>query len=664
MQLELELLAPAKNKDIGIAAIDCGADAVYIAGPRFGAREGAGNPISEIAELVLYAHTFGAKVYMVVNTILYEHELEEARKTIHQAYEIGCDAVIIQDLGILKMDLPPIPLFASTQTNIRTPQQARFLESLGFKRLILARELSLQQISQINEAVNTDIETFVHGALCVSYSGQCYLSQFLTGRSANRGACAQACRSLYTLTDSNGKILLKDAPVLSLKDFNLSDRIPQLVEAGVSSFKIEGRLKNVSYIKNVVKLYRERIDEFLAENPNYTRASLGNIYDGFTPNPLLTFNRSYTQLFIDGQRGAWRSKDGAKYLGEPVGTVTKTGKDRQGYLQFTYNLKSGSTPIVNGDGLCFVNSNGDITGVRANSCNGNTITTIEKINIPAGSTIYRNYNIIFERELDKSMPRRLIPVKLHIDNIPCSDINSCTNSVSKNSGRLQITAKWGRTNREDENCCSIEIAWELEAASNIELATANLYRQLGKTASMYKFELIGIADDVTVPFLPIGRINELRRELAERIEKHMTERTKGGQAEERAEYANSYRVDTCKDLYKGAGLPQNPQGKNLEYLANCSNSLSEEIYRELGAESIAPAYEIEAAERAELMRTKYCIKYEMGLCPNHRRVAAHDKGYIDKIGEITFKEPLFLLNGKNKLQLKFDCSLCEMIIIG
>ncbi len=649
MQLELELLAPAKNKDIGIAAIDCGADAVYIAGPRFGAREGAGNPISEIEELVCYAHRFGAKVYMVVNTILYNHELEEACKTIHEAYKIGCDAIIVQDLGILKMDLPPIPLFASTQTNIRTPQQAKFLESLGFKRLILARELSLQQISQIKEAVNTDIETFVHGALCVSYSGQCYLSQFLTGRSANRGACAQACRSLYTLADSNGKVLLKDTPILSLKDFNLSNRIPQLVEAGVSSFKIEGRLKNVSYIKNVVKLYREKIDEFLAENPKYTRASLGNIYNGFTPNPLLTFNRSYTQLFIDSTRGQWRSKDGAKYLGEPVGTVTKVSKDRQGCLQFTYNLKNGCTPIVNGDGLCFVNKNGEISGVRANSCNGNSVTTIEKLNIPSGSTVYRNYNTVFEKELERNMPRRLIPVKLYI---------------GRHAGNMQIAATWGATNREQEYSCSIIIEGPMEAASNIELAKANLYKQLGKTTSIYRFELADISDDVVIPFMPVGKINEIRREIAQRIDKILADKIKQRQECERDRFAKSRGIATNGDLHKETEFPQNPQGASLKYLANCSNNLSEQVYIESGAESIAPAYEIEAAESAELMRTKYCIKYEMGICPNYKRTAAHDKDYINKLEKISFKEPLFLINGKNKLQLKFDCNLCEMIIIG
>ena len=351
MQIELELLAPAKNKSIGIAAIDCGADAVYIAGPKFGAREAAGNSISDIAELVDYAHKFGAKVFMVVNTILYEDELQQARETIIEAHRIGCDAIIVQDLSILEMDLPPIELYASTQTNIRTVQQARFLESLGFSRLILARELSLQQIAQIKDAVNVPIETFIHGALCVSYSGQCYMSQKITGRSANRGCCAQACRNNYTLIDSTGKEVrysngtpvAKDAPILSLKDFNLSGHIPELVEAGVTSFKIEGRLKNESYIKNTVLLYRRKIDEFLESNPKYCRASYGRCTGGFTPDPAATFNRDYTTLFIEGKRGKWNSSNGAKYLGEFIGTVGSCGTNRYGQLHFTYKSASGAT---------------------------------------------------------------------------------------------------------------------------------------------------------------------------------------------------------------------------------------------------------------------------------------------------------------------------------
>lgn len=643
MQIELELLAPAKNKDIGIAAIDCGADAVYIAGPKFGARESAGNSISDIAELVTYARRFGVKVYMVINTILYDNELEEARRTVFDAYKIGCNAIIVQDMSLLKMELPPIPLFASTQTNIRTPQQAKFLESLGFKRLILARELSLKQISEIKSAVNADIETFVHGALCVSYSGQCYLSQHLTGRSANRGACAQACRSLYTVADSCGKVLCKDTPVLSLKDFNLSNRIPELVRAGVTSFKIEGRLKNISYIKNIVKLYREKIDEFLSSAPEYIRASTGNIYGGFSPNPLLTFNRGYTELFIDGARGRWRSRDGAKYLGEPVGTISSTGKDRQGFLKFTYTPhKKLTSPVSNGDGLCFALGNGEIAGVRANSCNGTTVTTTERMEIPAKAAVFRNYNIVFEKELEKNMPLRLIPVSLAI-----------RKTESKNP---EIVALWSRTNEQKKMSCTLTISGDLEEATNIELATRNLYNQLSKTTSIFRFELKSIDDNVAIPFLPVGRINELRRELAAKIEEIICT-APSIEAVGTINDSASCNLAECKN-------EPNPSGKNLSYLANCSNRLSEQLYKENGAENIAPAYEINAAPQAELMRTKYCIKYELGLCPNYRNRAKTDKEYINNIDNTHIKEPLFLINGKNRLQLKFDCRNCEMLVIG
>lgn len=627
MQIELELLAPAKNKDIGIAAIDCGADAVYIAGPKFGARESAGNSFSDIAELASYAHKFGAKVYMVVNTILYDNELEEARKSICRAYEIGCDAVIVQDLSVLKMDLPPIPLFASTQTNIRTTEQAKFLESLGFQRLILARELSLEEISDIKKSVGADIETFVHGALCVSYSGQCYLSQKLTGRSANRGACAQACRSLYTLTDSSGKVLLKDFPILSLKDFNLSDRIPDLVKAGVTSFKIEGRLKNVSYIKNIVRLYREKLDLFLAKNPQYIRASAGDVTGGFTPNPNLTFNRGYTQFFIDGQRGKWQSGSGAKYIGEPVGKITKSGKDRQGMFQFTYQLltKDGqtTTPIINGDGLCFISRGGGITGIRANSCNGNTVTTTEKTTIPQGSVIYRNFNIAFERELEKNMPQRSIPVALHLK--------------KDADGSLILAAQWSRTNETEKYTCSISAGDNFEAATNLELATANLYRQLGKSSGIFRFELKSIDESITVPFIPASQLNELRRKIAAKIEEIIP---------------TLWRTPA----YSRSSVNTKPQvcNSNLNYLANCSNRLSHEVYRECGAEKIADAYEITPETKAELMRTKYCIKYELGICPNHQNGGRNS----------AIKEPLKLINGDNSLELKFDCRNCQMLIIG
>lgn len=319
MSVALELLAPAKNKDIGIAAIDCGADAVYIAGPAFGAREAAGNSFADIAQLTTHAHRFGARVYLTLNTIVYEDELEDARKCVFSAVEAGCDALIVQDLGLLRMSIPKIDLHASTQCNIRTVEQARWLASLGFRKLVLARELSLAQISAIASAVpDCEIECFVHGALCVCYSGQCYLSQWLTGRSANRGCCIQACRSRYDLLDQDGKLLMKDKAILSLKDLSLQDRLGQLAEAGATSFKIEGRLKNISYVRNIVRAYSNTLDSLVASSGGkYTRSSWGSPEGGFTPHPEATFNRGYTGYFIDGTRGQWNSGAYAKGIGEP-----------------------------------------------------------------------------------------------------------------------------------------------------------------------------------------------------------------------------------------------------------------------------------------------------------------------------------------------------------
>ena len=640
MQIELELLAPAKNKSIGIAAIDCGADAVYIAGPKFGAREAAGNSISDIAELVTYAHKFGAKVFMVVNTILYEDELPQVQKTIRQAYEIGCDAIIVQDLAILNMELPPIELYASTQTNIRTVEQARFLESLGFSRLILARELSLQKIAAIKEATEVPLESFIHGALCVSYSGQCYLSQKITGRSANRGCCAQACRSNYTLIDSTGKEvkgpsgdpLVKDTPILSLKDFNLSNRISELVKAGITSFKIEGRLKNESYIRNTVLLYRRKIDQFLEQNPQYCRASYGRCIGGFEPNPKATFNRDYTTLFIDGKRGKWHSKDGAKYLGEFIGTVTGTGTNKYGQLHFTYKAANSGNTLNNGDGLCFVTPKGEILGARANTCNGSMVATTEKLQVAAGSKLYRNYNILFEKEMEKNPPRRTIPVDLAV----AQEGKSYTiKAVTQEGISTTYTIEGGA-----------------DIAQNPALATENIKKQLGKSAGIFSFTVTEIKVD-DVPFFAASTLNSIRREIALQLEKAVETHT----TQRRKELSLQF-------VQKKASAHKLPAAEKLTYLANCSNSISKGVYTSLGAREIAPAYELQQAPQAELMRTKYCIKYELGLCPNHKTKWAADKSYKDNLGKISFTEPLYLLNGKNRFELKFDCKNCEMLVIG
>ncbi len=626
MSIELELLAPAKNKSIGITAIDCGADAVYIAGPKFGARESAGNAIEDIAELVDYAHKFGAKVYMVVNTIIYEQELEDVKSVIWEAYKIGCDAIIVQDLSLLKMDLPPIKLFASTQTNIRDVEQAKLLESLGFKRLILARELSLKQIKEIKNSVNVDVETFIHGALCVSYSGQCYLSQKLTKRSANRGACAQPCRSNYDLVDENGKVIVKNRSLLSLKDLNLSDRVEDLVKAGVTSFKIEGRLKNDSYIKNIVLHYRRELDRIISNNKEYCRASWGSIEKGFISDPNLTFNRGYTELFINEKRGKWLSEDGAKYLGEYIGNVEKSSVQSGGATNFIYKSKLKQRRVVNGDGLCFVTPKGDIIGARANSCEGSKINLLERLNIPIGSKIYRNFNVAFEKELQNSMPERLIYVDLTFmrDGDNCSILVNCVEGID----------------------FKYNIEFPIQEAANLELAKKSMEAQLSKRVERFSFRFREFKGEST-PFYPTSVLNGIRRDIASLLSQRLEEmRKKSAEQEQNLCEVSEDRSDVNREeIVEDKRLIN----KNLTYLANASNDFSKQVYKELGYREISSAYELVPVSRAELMRTKYCLKYEFGFCP--------------KEGS-NFNKKLYLVNGNNKLELLFDCSKCEMLIIG
>ena len=358
---QLELLAPARDAQIGIAAIDCGADAVYIAGPQFGARQAAGNSMEDVRRLCDHAHRYGARIFVALNTILYDDELESAYNQMLAIQEAGADALIIQDMAVLEMARKGygdrmkdfrIPLHASTQCAIRTPEQAVFLESLGFSRLILERELSLEEIRAIRAAVSCELEFFVHGALCVCYSGQCYLSEQIAGRSANRGACIQACRSRYDLVDSDGRTIVKDKALLSLKDYNLRERITDLAEAGITSFKIEGRLKNESYVRNVVRDYSMMLDKTVAAMPDrYERGSYGHVSGGFIPDTAKTFNRGYTELFIDGKRGRWAAMDAAKAMGEEIGLVTGLNKDKT-----VISIRPASNGLIlnNGDGFSFV----------------------------------------------------------------------------------------------------------------------------------------------------------------------------------------------------------------------------------------------------------------------------------------------------------------------
>ena len=653
MTKELELLAPAKNKEIGIAAINCGADAVYIAAESFGAREAAGNSIGDIKELCYYAHKFHAKIFVVVNTILYDNETESAAKLIWDLYRAGADAIIVQDLGVLRLNLPPIPLYASTQTDIRDTGKAKLLEKLGFSRLIVARELSLRQIAEIASNTDVDIETFVHGALCVSYSGQCYLSARLTGRSANRGACAQACRNNYDLIDANGKRLIRNSHLLSLKDFNLSRRITDLVKAGVSSFKIEGRLKNESFVKTAVLLYNSRINDFLnsADGAGYSRGSLGSIETTAQPNAEVTFNRGFTEFFIDGKRGEWRSEESAKYLGEYIGSVVSSRINRAGFMEFTYKS---SKQIVNGDGLCITDSKGNITGIRANSCNttAKQVTTTSKEIVKAGSSIFRNYNFIYEKQLDKGNTERFIPLEVtFIQKGECSSFKiECHTQGVKRSVISFI----------------YNVKYPFQMANNRESAERNIKLQFSKRSCHFTFSLKEFyINGATLPFFPISELNAMRNEIAEIASRKLEDlRILEKRQEEEREVARRARRDSyIKGIRNGEEnqifYSQNITDQRWQpYMLNASNRLSKGLYSELGISSSASSYELSPVKEAVLMRTKYCIKYQLGIC---KRDLSGRKGILSNTD---FKEPLFLCNNEKKFRLVFDCSKCEMMVIG
>ena len=619
---QLELLAPARDTQIGIAAIDCGADAVYIAGPRFGARQAAGNDIEEIRRLCDYAHRYGAKIFVALNTILYDGELEDAYSQMLAVQEAGADALIIQDMGIMEMaregiggrfEKFRIPLHASTQCAIRTPEQARFLESLGFSRIILERELSLEDIRAIRDAVTCELEFFVHGALCVCYSGQCYLSEKIAGRSANRGACIQACRSRYDLVDGNGKVIVKDKALLSLKDYNLRERLEELAEAGITSFKIEGRLKNESYVKNVVRDYSIALDNIVNKHPHvYERGSFGTITGGFTPDTAKTFNRGYTELFIDGRRGRWASMDAAKSMGEEIGTVTAVSRDKSA---ITLKLCNRNIKLNNGDGFSFVAKDGSVAGFRADVCEGQVIRSKPVQALFVGARIFRNINSAFERELEKQACSRIISASADLE-------------FRKADGVWKV---FTHTVSEDGRCVDLDFVAGDQEANNTERMTAMIYTQVEKTYGGYKFSIGSIAAEDGLPFMSASSLNGIRREIAEALDT----------------LPCGKKDILLRDLKKTQKtVPQ----KDVTYKANVANRLAFKLYQEAGAGTIAQAYELSHQEDAELMRSKYCIRYELGICPVHHQVK--DSG------------PLFLLNNGQRFALKFDCRNCEMTVIN
>ena len=598
----LELLAPARTADIGIAAIDCGADAVYIAGPAFGARQAAGNPVDDIRRLCSYAHRFGARIYVTFNTLVYEEEIPQARRLLQELRDADVDALIVQDAAVTRLAPEGMILHASTQCAIRTPDKARFTESLGYGRLVLERELSLEQIRAIRKVVDAELECFVHGALCVCYSGQCYLSEYLAGRSANRGACIQACRSLYDLEDADGHVLARNKALLSLKDFNLIHRLEDLAEAGADSFKIEGRLKSISYVRNVVRAYSDALDALVRRYPDkYRRASFGTLRGGFKPDLRKTFNRDYTELFLDGKRGEWAAMDAPKSMGEYIGTV---GNLRPGVV--TVRPINPGLTLHNGDGFAFIGRDGDIAGFRGDVCEGFTIRCKEVSGLKEGMRLYRNIDADFERKLESDRPVREISVALQ---------------VRLAAGVMSVTAM-----TEDGRKASVTAPASFEAARDADRMLETLRVQLSKRSGIYSFSVAGVDAEGPVPFMPASFLNGVRRDLATSLD------------------AMPVRMQPIRP---GSVRPD-PAPAELTYKDNIANSIAREIYRERGSSVFEDAYELTHREGVEYMRTKYCLRHELGLCPKLRPGARPD--------------PLFLLNNGRRLRLDFDCKSCEMTV--
>ena len=598
----LELLAPARTADIGVAAIDCGADAVYIAGPAFGARQAAGNPVEDIRRLCDYAHRFGVRIYVTFNTLVYEEEIPQARQLLQELQDAGVDALIVQDAAVTRLAPEGMILHASTQCAIRTPEKARFTESLGYGRLVLERELSLDQIRAIRAAVDAELECFVHGALCVCYSGQCYLSEHLAGRSANRGACVQACRSLYDLEDADGRVLVRNKALLSLKDFNLVRRLEDLAEAGADSFKIEGRLKSVSYVRNVVRAYSDALDALVRRFPDkYRRASFGTLRGGFKPDLKKTFNRDYTELFLDGKRGEWAAMDAPKSMGEYIGTVDRL---RAGIV--TVRPEKPGLALHNGDGFAFVDPEGGIVGFRGDVCEGFTIRCKDVPGLKAGIRLYRNIDAEFERRLEADRPVREIGVTLQ---------------ARLSAGALAVSAL-----TEDGRKASVEIPAPFDVARDADRMLETVRTQLAKRTGIYSFTVSGVEAAGPIPFMSASFLNGIRRDLAAALD------------------AQPVRM---LPLRRGAARPD-PAPEVLTYQDNIANSVAREIYRERGSVVIEDAFEITHREGVEYMRTKYCLRHELGLCPKQRSG--------------TRPEPLFLHNHGRRLRLDFDCAACEMVV--
>ena len=615
-QRKIELLAPAKNLECGIEAVNHGADAVYIGAPKFGARAAAVNSLEDIAALVAYAHLYNVRIYVTVNTILKEEELAETEKMIWELYRIGVDALIVQDMGITRLNLPPIPLHGSTQMDNRTPEKVRFLAAAGFRQVVLARELSLQEIRRIHEACpETPLEVFVHGALCVSYSGQCYVSQACFGRSANRGECAQFCRLPFSLVDADGKTIVRDKHLLSLKDLNQSEVLEDLLDAGASSLKIEGRLKDVSYVKNVTAAYRSKLDAIFARRKEYVRASSGTCRFDFTPQLDKSFSRGFTHYFLQGRDREISSFDTPKSLGEEMGTM----KEQRG----NYLTVAGVKPFHNGDGVCFLDEQGRLQGFRINRVDGNKLYPAGDVpRIKPRTRLFRNFDQEFERILARKSAERKIGVGWEL--------------ADTSSGFALTVAD------EDGNRITLSFPYPKELARTPQ--PENLRTQLGKLGNT-PFEVmpLGGTDSpsaTTAPaiainlsqnwFIPASVIADWRRQAIDKL-------------------TAARRITYRRELHVWKPTRHRFPATSLTYLGNVMNTAARSFYQAHGVASVEPAYEKQAVPEAVLMFCKHCLRYSMGWCPTHQK------------GHSPYREPYYLVGTDGKrFRLTFDCKNCQM----
>ncbi|MEJ5128159.1 U32 family peptidase [Comamonas sp. MYb21] len=630
---QLELLSPARDADIGIEAINHGADAVYIGGPAFGARATAGNDIRDLERLIKHAHRFGSRIFITLNTILRDDELEGARQMAWQVYEAGADALIIQDMGLLELDLPPIQLHASTQSDIRTPEKARFLQDAGLSQIVVARELDLKQIAAVRAATDparTTIEFFVHGALCVAYSGQCYITHAHTGRSANRGDCNQACRLPYEVLDAQGRIIAHEKHVLSMKDNNQSDNLRALIDAGVRSFKIEGRYKDMGYVKNITAHYRKLLDEIIEErefsDAPLARSSSGRTSFSFMPDPDQNFNREFTDYFVNGRKDDIGAFDTPKTPGRAIGWVTKVGEN---FVEL--EASSRDTVLHNGDGLCYYDLQKELVGMQINRAESvDAKKSLWRVfpkdpiagfkDLRKGLEVNRNRDMAWVRTLDKKSSERRIGLWAQLGQTP-------------DGFALTLTD-------DDGFVGSASLVQPHQAATDSERAEASLRDQLGRFGTTI-FSVHDISLQLDQPwFIPASALNQLRRDAVAALEA--------------AREAGFVRLPRALPVEPPAPFPED----TLTYLSNVFNQKAHDFYVKHGVKVIDAAYESKEEEgEVSLMITKHCVRFSMSLCPKQAKGVIGVKGTIKA-------EPLQLINGKEKLTLRFDCKPCEMHVVG